>query len=211
MSQFTTKPLRLSRPASAGVFVISTNINTVISPEQATRQWVKEFVVALNLCPFAAPVLRGERLRITATEADRDQAIFSAMLTELEFLYQADADELHTSLLVFSHALHDFNDYLDVADIASDLVVEAGLEGIIQVATFHPDYCFEGVPATDASNFSNRSPYPMLHFIREEQMERALASYPEPEKIPDNNIRRLQAMGVSEIRALNRKLLGNHS
>lgn len=167
-------------------------------------------MVGLNLCPFAAPVLRGERLRITATPADRDNAIFTAILTELDLLHQTDAEELHTSLLVFSHALSDFNDYLDVADIASDLIVEAGLEGVIQVATFHPDYCFEGVLATDASNFSNRSPYPMLHFIREEQMERALANYPDPEQIPDNNIRRLQAMGVSEIRALNRKLLGNH-
>ena len=167
-------------------------------------------MVALNLCPFAAPVLRGERLRILATQADCDQAIFTAILTELELIHSADADELQTSLLVFSHALNDFNDYLDVADIASDLIIEAGLEGAIQVATFHPDYCFEGVPTNDASNYSNRSPYPMLHFIREEQMERALASYAEPELIPENNIRRLQAMGVNEIRALNRKLLGNH-
>ena len=156
-------------------------------------------------------MLKGERLRIIATEADRDKSIFAAILQELDILQQADDTELHTSLLVFSHALQDFNDYLDVADIANDLVVEAGLEGVIQVATFHPDYGFEGVLPDDASNYSNRSPYPMLHFIREEQMERALANYPDPDQIPDNNIQRLQAMGVSEIRALNRKLLGDDS
>jgi hypothetical protein len=117
-------------------------------------------------------------------------------------LQQSDEQALATTVLVFATALVDFDDYLIFAEQANEWLTEAGLEGVIQIATFHPDYCFEGVEPDDISNASNRSPYPMLHFIREEQISRALANYPNPERIPDNNIARLRELGAEGLRAL---------
>ena len=109
---------------------------------------------------------------------------------------------MSTSLLVYSQALTNFDDYLDVLDRVNDLIIEAGLEGIIQLASFHPDYCFEGVEQDDVSNYTNRSPYPMLHFIREQSLAAALENYPNPDKIPDNNIKRLKDLGDREVQRL---------
>jgi hypothetical protein len=100
---------------------------------------------------------------------------------------------------VFTHGLKDFDSYLDFADWANDLLVEAGLEGNIQIATFHPQYQFEGAEVDDVTNYSNRAPYPTLHFIREQQLEAAVANYPNPEAIPENNINKLKALGLPKV------------
>ena len=164
-------------------------------PAQQTRQWLETIVVGLNLCPFAAPVLKADGVHIDVCEAKDDQAIISAVLEQLDQLQQTDESTMATSLLVFSNGLREFDQYWSLVEVASELLQQVGLEGVIQIASFHPDYCFEGVPEDDVSHYTNRSPYPMLHFIREAQLSRALANYPEPELIPDNNIRKLQAMG----------------
>ena len=167
-----------------------------------TRRWIERVVVGLELCPFAAPVLRGEQLRIAVCEATELTELASALLDELDLLQRTPEAELATSVLVMPRALADFDDYLDFLSLAEELLAECGLEGTLQIASFHPDYCFDGVPADDVANFTNRSPYPMLHFLREAQIERALQRYPDPERIPQRNIEHLRGLGKSQMIAL---------
>ena len=170
--------------------------------KQQTLSWLKDWVIALNLCPFAAKVVNENTVRIAVCELDDERGMIQAVLHELDMLVQENAQTLSTSLLVFTQALSDFEDYLDFADWANDLLIEAGLEGIIQIATFHPDYQFENTTLDDVENFTNRSPYPTLHFIREQEMETALANYPEPENIPQNNIQTLKDLGLDKVRQM---------
>lgn len=174
-----------------------------------TRRWVERFVVGLNLCPFAAPLLRdGDRgrLRIAVCTATDIEQLATAVLDELELLRATPEAELTTSLLVFERALADFDDYLDFLALAEDLLHDSGLEGSLQIASFHPDYQFEGSPVHDVANFTNRAPYPMLHFLREDTVSRALERYADPEAIPLRNIERLRALGNDAVRELLAKI-----
>lgn len=164
-------------------------------PERDTLRWLTRIVVGMNLCPFAGPALAAKSVKIEVSAATEREEILADVLTHLDKIQKADETEFATSLLVFSHALTDFEEYWDMAEMAADLVVEVGLDNIIQVATFHPEYCFDGVNSDDISHYTNRSPYPMLHFLREAHLTRALENYPRPEEIPKNNIRRLEEMG----------------
>lgn len=164
-----------------------------------TRFWLEKMVVGLNLCPFAAPVINDDRLRLEICNSSQLEEMLSVVLRELDLLQQNDEHTIATSLLVFSHGLEEFDDFWSLVEIANELLQQVGLEGVVQIASFHPAYCFEGVAADDASHYTNRSPFPMLHFIREAQLSRVLAAYPDPEAIPENNIRRLQELGKQEI------------
>lgn len=164
-----------------------------------TRKWLAEFVVGLNLCPFARPLLDNPQLRIQVCEDTSSDALRLAFLQELDLLQSSPESEVASSLLVFSHALADFDDYLDFVDDARDLLAEAGLEGVLQLASFHPDYQFEGEPADGASHFSNRAPWPTIHFIREDMLSRVLGDFPDPEAIPVRNMETLDRIGVKEL------------
>lgn len=172
------------------------------SPIEQTSAWLNEFVIKLNLCPFAKKVVDEQSVRLQLCEASDQQSMIRAVLTELDLLVQSDAKTLSTSLLVFNNTLADFSDYLNFADWANDLLIEASLEGIIQIATFHPLYVFEGVDEHDVSHYTNRSPYPMLHFIREQQLELAIAHHPDPEAIPEQNVKYLQSLGLEKVQQL---------
>ncbi|WP_019528730.1 DUF1415 domain-containing protein [Dasania marina] len=172
------------------------------SPQQQTRAWLTDFVIKLNLCPFASKVLDEGSVRIAVCSSTNQQEMVQQVLAELDLLVQSDEKKLSTSLLVFDQALADFYDYLDFADWAHDLLLEAGLEGVVQIATFHPQYLFGGVAEDDVSHYSNRSPYPMLHFIREQQLAEAIAFHPDPEGIPDANIKHLQSLGLAKVLSL---------
>lgn len=176
-----------------------------------TRRWIADFVVAENLCPFAAPVLRPNPLsepqdepllRIAVCDQQAEAELAQAVLNELDLLQRTPEQEVATSVLVFSSALTAFDDYLDFLGFAEELLAECGLEGVIQIASFHPDYVFDGVRADDPSHYSNRSPWPMLHFIREDQITRALQNHPDPNAIPERNIAHLRALGTPAISAL---------
>jgi hypothetical protein len=176
------------------------------------RRWVVEIVSGLNLCPFAAPVIKADNLRIVACDSDDQDVQLKLFLNELALLHSSPEASIATSLLVFPRGLADFNDYLGFAEQANELLVEAGLEGIIQLATFHPEYLFADEDPADVSHYTNRAPFPLLHLIREEQMEQVLKRYPHPEKIPENNICLLRKLGLDEIKALFEKLvIVNHS
>ncbi len=166
-----------------------------------TRCWVERVVVGLNLCPFAASPMKGGRIRYVACPASDPDGIYRALLQEMETLIGLPEPEAETSLFVVPEGLNDFDAYLDLFETAEAAVSEAGLEGILQLASFHPDYCFEGAGTDDPANYTNRSPHPMFHLIREEPLARALAQYPDPEGIPQRNVERLRALGLSAMQA----------
>lgn len=177
-------------------------MSTLRSPEEATRRWLETFVVGMNLCPFAAKPWNRGQIRIEVSNASNNDERVHALLSELETLVTAEPDHIATTLLVFPHGLGTFDSYLDFVETAQDLLEQSGLEGLIQLASFHPDYLFEGEAPDATSHYTNRSPYPMLHLIREDEMEAALANYPAPELIPERNMEIMKELGLEKIRAL---------
>ncbi|MFU8765429.1 MAG: DUF1415 domain-containing protein [Haliea sp.] len=178
---------------------------TAARAERQLLAWVESTVVGLNLCPFARPVLQGPGLRVAVCAADDSEAglllMRESLLRELDLLQSTSPEETATTLLAFTGGLARFDDYLDFLDHANDVLEAAGLEGVIQLASFHPDYQFAGEPLDAASHYSNRSPLPVIHLLREDMLERALTAWPEPEKIPQANIARLNALGREELAA----------
>jgi hypothetical protein len=167
--------------------------------EQHIRRWLHEFVVGLNLCPFARPLLGAPNLRIAVCEETDAMALLRAFLRELDALQHSTEQDIATTLLAFPGALHDFEDYLDLLDDAQDLLAQSGLEGVVQLASFHPQYQFAGEAPDAASHYSNRAPYPILHLLREDMLTRALEDFTEPERIPQRNVEALNAIGVVEL------------
>jgi uncharacterized protein len=160
-----------------------------------TRTWVQKAVIGLNLCPFAKAVHVKGQIRYIASLAQTPGALLEALIRELELLAQADPEKIDTTLLIHPHVLTDFlefNDFLDVADAALE---DLELDGIIQVASFHPRYQFAGTTPDDIDNFTNRSPYPTLHLLREASIERAVATFPDTATIFEKNIETLRRLG----------------
>ena len=166
------------------------------------RAWIEHFVVDLNLCPFARPVVSSDALRIIACESASPAAIVTLLITELDLLSQSEGSSIATSVLVLPEGLEDFDDYLGLLDDAQMLLEEMGLDGEIQLASFHPDYRFEGEPIDAVSHFTNRAPYPLIHLLRENMVTTALETYPNPERIPERNIQTLERLGLAGIKRL---------
>ncbi len=169
----------------------------VISVIQA---WVKSFIIGYSICPFAKREWDRGSLYYTVNRTTDIEYFLEHLIQECERL---DSDDgIETTLLIYPEALSIFDDYLDYLDIAERLLIEQGYEGIYQLASFHPDYCFDGSAPDDPANYTNRSPYPMLHLIREESIERAMAAYPHPESIPERNIELTRRLGQAKMQAL---------
>jgi hypothetical protein len=168
----------------------------------ATQQWVDRAVIGLNLCPFAKAVQVKGRIRYVVSDARTDDELLEALVAELERLAEASPDTLETTLLIHPHVLQDFVDYNDFLDAADGAVEQLELDGEIQVASFHPDYQFDGTAPDDMENYSNRSPYPTLHLLRESSVEKAVADYPDTEEIPQRNIETLEQLGQQGWQAL---------
>ncbi|MCE9685056.1 DUF1415 domain-containing protein [Shewanella sp. AS16] len=152
----------------------------------STTHWVRDVIVKYNICPFARRELDRGSIRYIVSEAHKPAAVLKDLLAECRFLDQHPDTE--TTLFIVPRGFEGFYPYLDLVDAAEDMLVEQGYEGQYQLASFHPDYCFDGEPQDDAANYTNRSPYPTLHLIREASMEQALADYEDPESIPERNI-----------------------
>ena len=167
--------------------------------EAQVRVWLREVVVGLNLCPFARPMLDSPGLRIAVCEDRAHEALLQAFLLELDVLQRVTEREIATTLLVFPHALAASEEYLQFVDAAQALLVDAGLEGLVQLASFHPHYLFAQEPEEDASHYSNRSPYPIIHLLREDMVGRALDDVVDPQQIPARNIETLNRIGVAEL------------
>lgn len=163
-----------------------------------TQSWLDEVVIGLNLCPFAAKPNRNKQIKIDVSRAQCEEQLLEDILEQLLILDSNSTEELETTLIVIPDMLQDFFDYNLFLDWVDALIKQQDWEGIYQVATFHPDYCFAGADPDDAENLTNRSPYPILHLIREESMERVLKHYPDPESIPENNVQRVEALTSEE-------------
>jgi len=161
----------------------------------ATKDWLEKAVIGLNLCPFARAVYVNDQIRYVVSDAAAPEALLADLLAELRFLETADPAKTDTTLLIHPDALTDFLDYNDFLEIAEAAVADLGLEGVLQVASFHPDYQFAGTAPDDIENSTNRSPYPMLHLLREESVERAVAAFPDAAEIFEKNIATLRLLG----------------
>ena len=163
---------------------------------ERTRDWLVRAVIGLNLCPFAKAVHVKQQIRYVVTPADSSEALTDALRQELALLRDADPEEIDTTLLIHPEVLGDFLDYNDFLDVADDLVQEMDLEGVIQVASFHPDYQFADSEPDDIENYSNRAPYPTLHLLRESSIERAVDSFPDAADIYETNMETLRKLGL---------------
>lgn len=162
-----------------------------------TRRWLEKAVIGLNLCPFAKAPYVKKQVRIAVSRAKHSDGFLEDLDRELQTLADTPAEELETTLLVHPVLFADFLEFNDMLDFAEQAVADNGLEGIIQIAPFHPDFRFEGTEADDISNYTNRSPYPTLHLIREDSIARAAEAFPDAEAIFGRNIALLEKMGKS--------------
>ncbi len=165
-------------------------------PIAATRLWLERIVVGLNLCPFAKAVYVKDQVRIVLSDATTTEALVEQLAEELVLLRDTPAEQIDTTLIVHPQVLTDFLDYNDFLDNADAAIEALDLQGILQVASFHPDYQFEGVAPGDASNYTNRAPFPTLHLLREDSVARAVDAFPDPDVIVERNIQTLDRIGV---------------
>lgn len=168
----------------------------------ATRKWLERAVIGLNLCPFAKGVHVKGQIRYIVSAAQNDNALLDDLERELKFLAEVAAEEVDTTLLITPDVLTDFADFTDFLDLAEVVLRTHGLVGVLQVASFHPDYVFADADADDIANYTNRAPYPTLHLIREASLARATAAFPDAADIYQRNIETLHALGLEGWRAL---------
>ena len=167
----------------------------------ATRSWIERAVIGLNLCPFAKAVYVNERIRYCVSEARSENLLLADLTRELIGLQAADPSNCETVLVIHPYVLADFLDYNDFLDVAEDSVEALGLGGAIQIASFHPLYQFAGSGPDDIENYTNRSPYPMLHLLRESSVEHAAAAQ-DVDAIPERNMQTLRRLGLDGWRRL---------
>lgn len=168
------------------------------APELAVRRWLEEVVIGLGLCPFAAPPWRRDAVRLVVSEAEDAVALLGEVQAELRRLDSSDPHALDTTLVIVPRlfaVFEDFNQFLDPVDA---LLERFDWVGRFQVASFHPDYRFADAADDDPGNLTNRSPYPILHLIREDSLSRAIAHHPDADGIPARNIARMQALTEAE-------------
>ena len=162
----------------------------------AMREWIEKAVIGLNLCPFAKAVYVKNQVRFVVSTARHLDGLLEDLDRELDFLAAADPEEVDTTLLIHPTLLPDFLDFNDFMQLAEAAVDEHGLDGVIQIASFHPQFQFEGTAPDDIGNYTNRAPFPTLHLLREASIERAVAAFPEAETIYERNIETLNALGL---------------
>lgn len=167
-----------------------------------TKAWLEHAVIGLNLCPFAKAVHVKNQIRFAVTTAATPEDLCAALITELQILRDANPNSLDTTLLIHPNVLTDFVDYNDFLDIADAAVADLGLDGIIQIASFHPDYQFAGTEPDDIENCTNRSPYPILHLLREQSIDSAVKAFPDASEIFTKNIASLHRLGHAGWRRL---------
>ena len=161
----------------------------------ATQRWLERAVIGLNLCPFAKAVQVKNQVRYVVSQATTQEELLSDFLNELEFLAETPSEKIDTTLLIHPGVLTDFLDYNDFLDVVDEALEDMDLEGELQVAGFHPQYQFADTQPDDIENFTNRSPYPMLHLLRESSVAMAVSAFPEAGKIFDKNIETLRKLG----------------
>ena len=168
----------------------------------ATRHWLEKAVIGLNLCPFAKAVYAKNQVRLVVSHARHADDLLEELDRELDLLVATPADEIDTTLLIHPTLFEDFLDFNDFLEIAEDVLDEHGLEGVLQLASFHPRFQFDGAEVDAIGNYTNRAPFAMLHLLREESVERAVEAFPQAEAIFEENIKTLEKLGHAGWRAL---------
>ena len=163
------------------------------------QRWLKEVVIDLNFCPFAKREVDKNRVRYQLSSGTKIDDLLDELSTEL--LHLVKNEDVSTTLIIYSSTatLDKFESYLDFLDIANELLIESGYEGVFQIASFHPDYCFEGEKADAPSNYTNRSPYPIIHILRESSIDVALTHVADASKIPERNISYANKLGLTKL------------
>ena len=167
-----------------------------------TRHWLEAAVIGLNLCPFAKAVYVKNQVRLVVSQARHADDLLEELDRELDLLVATSSDEIDTTLLIHPTLFEDFLDFNDFLEVADGVVDEHALEGVIQLASFHPQFQFDGTSAEDISNYTNRAPFAMLHLLREASVERAVAAFPEADTIFEKNIATLEKLGHAGWKAL---------
>ncbi len=166
-----------------------------MNPIQDTQTWFEKAVIGLNLCPFAKAVHTKGQIRWVLCVATQPQDLLATLVQELQVLASASPEAIDTTVLVHPQVMQDFLDFNDFLDVADGALEELQLDGVLQIASFHPQFQFEGTAPDDMGNYSNRAPYPTLHLLREDSIERAVAAVPDAADIYQRNIDTLQALG----------------
>jgi len=162
-----------------------------------TRRWIENTVIAHNFCPFVRHVFQQDQI---AYHVIQPNDIEECLHEVIQACINLDNNiSIETSLLIYSQQFEDFEQFLDFAELAEQLLIEQAYEGIYQLATFHPEYCFAETLADDPSNYTNRSPYPMLHLLREKSISIAIDNYPDIDKIPERNIETARDIGLEQL------------
>jgi len=167
-----------------------------------TRRWVNRAVIGLNLCPFAKSVEVKNQVRYVVSHATRAKALLADLKRELQHLVATDAAELDTTLLIAPDGFAEFLEFNDLLERADQLLVDLDLDGVLQIASLHPQYQFADTEADDITNFTNRAPYPTLHLLREDSVDRAVAAFPKAEAIFETNMQTMQKLGPAGWAAL---------
>lgn len=170
-----------------------------------TKNWVKEVVIGCGFCPFANKVFIENTIRYIVVEGTALHGHPNVVLSELQFLEKEP--EIETTLIIFSEAYQQFGSYLQFLKQAEKHSIRKGFEGIFQIASFHPEYVFGDANEYDAANYTNRSPYPMLHLIREESLSKAISFHPDPDRIPEKNIAFAREKGIDFMKELLRNAM----
>ena len=173
-----------------------------------TSHWLLTCVIGLNLCPFARAVHMSDRVRYFVSNATTTAELVNDLEQELRLLEQADPDETETTLLIHPGVLDAFLDFNDFLDDADRLIESLELVGVIQIASFHPQYQFADLSSSDMGNYTNRSPYPILHLLRESSVEQAVASMADTSEIYRKNLQTMNALGLDGWRTLNKDKVG---
>lgn len=168
----------------------------------ATQRWLERAVIGLNLCPFAKSVFVSNRIRYRVSSAQTPEDLLLDLTEELQALHEADPAQVDTTLLIHPQVLSDFYDYNDFLDVADEALETLDLVEEIQIASFHPQYQFADTEPEDITNFTNRSPYPMLHLLRQASVDRAVAAFPDAARIFDANIETMRRLGETGWRRL---------
>ncbi len=178
---------------------ISTQVNDDTA-EIAVKSWIDNVIVGLNFCPFAKKEIERDTVRYAIFHSTQANDALDHLLDEL-MLLDSQVD-VQTTILIFPSGFDNFEEYLDMLELANSLISRGGYGGIYQLASFHPNYCFDGEAQEDPANYTNRSPYPLLHILRESSVEAVLKRYPHPQSIPENNIAKARELGTEFLQAL---------
>ncbi|MCX7099109.1 MAG: DUF1415 domain-containing protein [Methylococcales bacterium] len=174
--------------------------NQDLQPLASTQAWLKSIIIGLSICPFAQREVERGSVRFSVNHDTDIEACLLDLLKECDRL-NIDAS-IETTLLIYGAAFTAFDDYLDFLELAEAVLLDQDYEGVYQLASFHPDYCFEGAKQDDPANYTNRSPYPMLHLLRESSLERVIDGYPDTAAIPQRNIELTRGLGLAKMQAL---------